>query len=351
MRYKYVAHFVVQIFPVRDDFAHLIRLCIDNIPTTEKERLMMKRVLALLMTLILTVTGFAALADTPTPIETIPYDQIPENRDGIHHYLLLCMDQWNGGLRDNNDGIVLLTFDTRAGRIMLTSLLRDSLVERPDGKIGRINYIVKNYGPEALCKVISTHLNIRVEKYVIFNFQQIANIIDYLGGVEIDVEANEAAYLKRYPLSPTQTTPAMNRAGTYLFTGRAAVIYMRMRKGNTGGDFMRTQRVRNVLKILSDKCRVMTYDQAKALLDSVVENSTTTNMSGEDLINALDQAFSLRSCVIEELRLPQDDARKPIEYAGMSVQDINWAMCREDMEEFLDCGWLVIEDEDEDHYD
>ena len=313
---------------------------------------MMKRFLTLLMALLLLCTSLPAGANTtPTPIEKIPYDQIPENRDGIHHYLLLCMDQWSGGLRDNSDGIVLLTFDTRAGRIMLTSLLRDSLVERPDGVIGRINYIVKNYGPDALCQILSTHLNIRVEKYVIFNFQQIANIIDYLGGVQIDVEANEAAYLKRYPLSAEQTDPPMNRAGSYLFTGRAAVIYMRMRKGNTGDDFMRTARVRKVLSILADKCRVMTYEQAKALLDSVVENSTKTNMSGEDLLIALDQAFSLRSCIIEELRLPQDDARKPIEYAGMSVQDINWAMCREDMAEYLDCGWLVIENEDEDHYD
>ncbi len=313
----------------------------------------MKRLFALLMILVLVVSGIPALAETkPTPIEKIPYEQIPENRDGIHHYLLLCMDQWDGNLKDNNDGIVLLTFDTRAGRIMLTSLLRDSLVERPDGVIGRVNYIVKNYGPDALCNIISTHLNIRVEKYVIFNFQQIANIIDYLGGVEIEVDANEAAYLRRYPLSSTQTTPSMNRAGTYLFTGRAAVIYMRMRKGNTGGDFMRTARVRNVLSILADKCRVMTYEQARALLDSVVENSTTTNMSGEDLLKALDQAYSLRSAVIEELRLPQDDARKPITYAGMSVQDIDWAKCREDMAEFLECGWLVIdEDEDDDFYE
>lgn len=311
----------------------------------------MKRILAFLLTLMLTLTSLPVLADTPTPIEKIPYDQLPENRDGIYHYLLLCMDEWNGGLNGNSDGIVLLTFDTRATRIMLTSLLRDSLVERPDGKIGRINYIVKNYGPEALCNILSTHLGIKVDKYVIFNFQQIANIIDYLGGVQIEVEANEAAYLKRYPLSPTQTTPSMNRAGSYLFTGRAAVIYMRMRKGNTGGDFMRTARVRNVLSILADKCRVMTYDQAKALLDSVVQNSTTTNMSGEDLLKALDQAFALRSCVIEELRLPQDDARKPITYAGMSVQEVNWAMCREDMAEYLECGWLVIEDEDEDYYD
>ena len=313
---------------------------------------MMKRILAFLLTLMLTLTSLPVLADTqPTPIEKIPYEQLPENRDGIYHYLLLCMDEWNGGLNGNSDGIVLLTFDTRATRIMLTSLLRDSLVERPDGKIGRINYIVKNYGPEALCNILSTHLGIKVDKYVIFNFQQIDNIIEYMGGAEIDVEPSEAAYLRRYPLSPTQTTPRMNRAGTYLFTGRAAVIYMRMRKGNTGGDFMRTARVRKVLSILADKCRVMTYDQAKALLDSVVENSTKTNMSGEEMVKALDQAFSIRSAVIEELRIPQEDARKPITYAGMSVQDIDWVQCREDMAEFLRVSYLVIENEDEDFYE
>jgi LCP family protein required for cell wall assembly len=313
---------------------------------------MMKRILALLLTLMLTLTSLPALADTqPTPIEKIPYDQLPENRDGIYHYLLLCMDEWNGGLNGNSDGIVLLTFDTLAGRIMLTSFTRDSLAVRPDGKIGRINYIVKDWGPEALCKVISTHLNIKVDKYVVFNFQQVANIVDYMGGVEIEIDSNEANYLRKYPLSPSQTTPSMGRAGTYLFTGRAAVIYMRIRKADNGGDFMRTQRVRNVLSILADKCRVMTYDQAKALLDSVVENATTTNMSAEDLVKALDQAFSLRSCVIEELRLPVNGGYKQIRYAGMSVQDIDWNMSRAAMEEYLECGWLVIEDEDEDFYE
>ena len=312
----------------------------------------MKRIVAFFLILMMTLTSLTVLADTqPTPIETIPYDQIPANRDGIHHYLMLCMDHWNGGTNGNSDGIVLLTFDTRANRIMLTSFTRDSLVVRPDGKIGRINYIVKDWGPEALCKIISTHLNIKVEKYVIFNFQQVANIVDYMGGVEIEIDSNEANYLRKYPLSPSQTTPSMGRAGTYLFTGRAAVIYMRIRKADNGGDFMRTQRVRNVLSILADKCRTMTYDQAKALLDSVVENSTTTNMSAEDLVKALDQAFSLRSCVIEELRLPVEGGYKQIRYAGMSVQDIDWNKSRAAMEEYLECSWLVIEDEDEDFYE
>ncbi len=316
---------------------------------------MMKRIFALMLTLMLTLTCLPALAaqeTQPTPIETIPYDQIPQNREGIHHYLLLCMDHWNGGTNGNSDGIVLLTLDTKVNRIMLTSFTRDSLVVRPDGKIGRINYIVKDWGPEALCKVISTHLGIRVEKYVVFNFQQVANIVDYMGGVEIEVSPAEARYLRDYPLSPSQTTPSMNRAGTYLFTGRAAVIYMRIRKADNGGDFMRTQRVRTVLSILADKCRVMTKDQAKALLDSVIENSTTTNMSTSDLVAALEQAFSLRTCTIEELRLPVDGAYKQIRYAGMSVQDIDWDVSRAAMKKYLTKfdDTIVIE-EDPEHYD
>lgn len=307
----------------------------------------MKRILAFLLTLMLILTCLPALADSqPTPIDKIPYDQLPENRDGIYHYLLLCMDQWDGGLNDNNDGIVLLTFDTRAGRIMLTTIMRDSLVERPDGVIGRINNIVTRFSPEDLCNIVSTHLGIKVEKYVVFNFQQIANIIDYLGGVDIEVNSSEAYYLRMYPLNKGQTEPKMNRAGTYWFTGRAAVIYMRIRKNN-GGDFARNERVRTVLSTLADKCRVMTYDQARALLDSVVENSTTTNMSGDDLIKALDHAYSLRSCVIEELALPLAEARTPITYAGMSVQDVDWAKCREAMAEYLESGWLVIESDEE----
>ena len=137
----------------------------------------------------------------------------------------------------------------------------------------------------------------------------------------------------------------MNNAGTYLFTGRAAVIYMRIRKAGGGGDFMRTQRVRTVLSTLADQCREITYDKARDLLDSVIENTTLTNMNTEEMITALDQAYSLRDCTIEELRIPQDDAVHPISYAGMSVQEIDWAMSREDLADFLQTSWLVLDEE------
>ena len=308
---------------------------------------MMKRLVSLMLACVLLLMAAPALADQPQPIETIPYEELPEPFDGQHHYLLLCVDQWYGkpGNLGNTDGIVLVTVDTRAHRVMLTSFIRDALVERPDGKIGRINYIAKNYGPEALCKVISQHIGVKVEKYILFDFNQIQTIIDYLGGVTLTVTDAEADYLNRYRISRTATTPAMNKAGTYLFGGHAAVIYMRIRKAGGGGDFMRTQRVRTVLSTLADQCREITYDQARDLLDSVIENTTLTNMNTEEMITALDQAYGLRDCTIEELRIPQDDAVHPISYAGMSVQEIDWVMSREDLADFLQTSWLVLDEE------
>lgn len=311
---------------------------------------MMKKLVSLLLTLILLVGTVGALADQPKPIDKLDPAEVPEPYDGQHHYLLLCTDVWHGNPKNlgNTDGIVLVTLDTRAHRVMLTSFIRDALIERPDGVIGRINYIAKNYGPEALCDIIGTHLGVKVEKYIIFDFSQIQNIIDFLGGVDITINDAEANYLTRYAISKTSTNPPVTHAGTYHFGGHAAVIYMRIRKAGGGGDFMRTQRARTVLSTLADGCRNITYEDARLLVDSVLENTTLTNMNMDDMLTALDIAFSLRDCTIEELRIPGDGQYHAINYASMSVQEIDWASCRETMNDYLQNSFLVMDDEDDD---
>ena len=309
---------------------------------------MIKRIVCLVLTLILSLSCCAALADDPQPIETIPYEELPPAIDGQHHYLLLCVDHWTGKPHNlgNTDGIVIVTLDTRAHRVMLTSIIRDALVERPDGVIGRINYIAKNYGPEALCKVISQHVGVKIEKYLLFDFSQIASIVDFLGGVDIEITSTESNYLQRYAIPKDSTTPRLRGAGTYHFNGHSAVIYMRIRKVGGGGDFMRTQRVRTVLSTLADQCREITLEEARALVDSVLENTTLTNMSTDEMVEAMNYAMELRGCTVEELRLPPDGAATPITYAGMSVQEIDWVACRQAMDEYLQNSFLVLDDEE-----
>ena len=335
---------------------------------------------------------------TPAHIEIVPYDELPPVVEGQHHYLLLCIDQWTrdprpegakpptgyGGRRrdmyGNTDGIVLVTLDTRAHRIMLTSFIRDAIIKKINSteneeKYGRINYVYNDYGPEALCEIISTHIGVRVEKYILFTFKQIANIIDYLGGVDIELSDAEIDALSYTVLEGTVTDPNGNDltsagyhpAGLYQFRttpeaerknavskadvikrtgGCSAVLYMRIRKFGGGGDFMRTQRARNVLSLLADKCRTMTWDDAKALANNILENNNMTNMNLDDMLQAAEQAFSLKECTIEELRIPVDNASRAIDHANMAAQEINWPVCREAMADFLQNSWLVMDDDD-----
>ncbi len=288
----------------------------------------------------------AASADTmPQPVSTIPYDSLPPVIEGQHHYLLLCVDQWTAKPTNlgNTDGIMLVTLDTRAHRVMLTTLSRDALVERPDGKIGRVTYIAANYSPEDLCKVLSVHFGVRIEKYILFNFGQIRDIVDYFGGVDVTLTANEASYMYRNEVRPSPGEAIISRAGTYHLCGRTAVVYMRIRKGDNGGELMRSQRMRTVLSTLADMCREITYDQAKNLVDVIVAKSTLTNMSLTDMLEAMDQAFGLRGCTIEELRLPVEGAYHGITYAGMSVKEIDWAMCRASLYNYLQNSFLVMD--------
>lgn len=302
--------------------------------------------IALALALILIVAmAPSATAATPKPITPIPWEELPDVIEGQHHYLLLCVDQWKGkpGNLGNTDGIVLVTFDTRTKRVMLTSFIREMLVQRPDGVTGRVTYIAKNFGPEALCKTLSTHFGIKIEKYMLFDFQQIQNIIDELGGVDITVTNEEANYLKRYAIPDNSTSPKMYRAGTYHFNGHAAVIYMRIRKVGGGGDFMRTQRVRTVLSTLAGQCREITYDKAMDLLDSVLENTCLTNMSLNDMTEAVGYAMDLRGCTVEELRIPPDGAATPILYVGMTTQEVDFEACREALADYLENSFLVVD--------
>ena len=410
----------------------------------------------------------------PEHIEVVPWEEIEPPPMGQHHYLLLCIDEWKTLPRPadatpppldegrgpdrygNTDGMVILTLDTAAHRIMLASIVRDATILKPgstDDKqyYGRINYIYNDFGPEALCRLISEHLGIRIEKYILFNFSQIQDIIDLpsLDGVDIELNKNEIAYLARFavpkqsvikadgyfsaesdplrlhfvsnsqlPLDfsipasvfsdqktgyvsetvsfdgssgssisfdkrggcsvtlPDGSTEKGNYSfehgrlavmtgadlhlnetapeGLYHMKGHSALLYMRIRKSSRGDtDFMRTQRVRNVLSALADKCRVFTLDQANDLANSIMQHNDTTNMSLKEMTDAAAIAYSLRDCTIEEFRVPPQEDVRSITFGNMSALEINWTSVRNRYLDFLDHTTLVrdvdfvVDDEDD----
>lgn len=316
----------------------------------------MKRLLSLLITLALIMGCLPALAEDPAPIPVIPEEDLTPTPKGIHHYMLICIDSWKTDLKktgNHTDGMVLVTVDEYAQRVMLTSFIRDMLIQRPDGDFGRLNNVMDYFGREkggieALVKTINTHFDLRIEDFIVVDFQQVQNIVDAIGGVDITITSREAQYLKNYPISASATTPALSGAGTYHFSGYAAVIYMRMRKvANIEGetqDVGRTRRARIVLTSIADSLKDISYDQALALLDTVIANTIYTSMTTDDLFEALDLAMELKGTEIEQIRMPVDGTFKPMPVAGMATQQIDYIANREALHEFILDSFVVVED-------
>ena len=306
----------------------------------------MKRFVSLLCAVcLLLACAPVALAETPRPITPLDYDTLPAALEGQHHYLLACVDTWETKPTNlgNTDGVMMVTFDTRTKRLLFTTFMREMLVQRPDGQIGRITYIAKNYGPEELCKIISTHFGVKVDQYILFSMDNVQTIIDALGGVNITVTDAEADYLNRYRIARDATTPSMDKAGTYLFSGHAAVIYMRIRKVGSDGDAGRTRRMRTVLSTLASQYKNVTLDQAIQVLNSVSTNLCRTNMTMSDMLEAVGYAMQLVGVTPEGLQMPANEAMEPITYAGMSTRQVDFEKCREILKEFLDNSYVVVD--------
>ena len=307
---------------------------------------MLKRLLAVLLLFCLVITGVVpAYAATPRPITPLDYDTLPEPPAGQHHFLLTCVDSWSGTADQmgNTDGNILVTMDTAARRLIFTTFTREMLIQRPDGDIGRFTYIAKNYGVEAMCRILSTHFGVKVEKYIVFNMDNVQDIIDAMGGVYITVTDAEADYLNRYRISRDSTTPSMDKGGTYLFGGHAAVIYMRIRKVGSEGDNGRMRRMRTVLSTLAQKYADVDLGTAMDLLTAVRGSIVQTNMSLQDMMQALNYAFDLRGVTPEGLQMPPAEAMEDITYAGMMTRQVDFEYARQVLADFLDQGFVVAD--------
>jgi len=306
---------------------------------------LLKKIISMLLALCLMLPLFALADEEKEPNTIVPLtkDQIEETPVGMHHYLLLCSDSWSGASENaprNTDGIMLVTVDTVARRIMLTSFIRDMLVLRPDGVYGRLNGISKRFSLEDMMATLNSHFGLEIQKYVLVDWTKVAAIIDALGGVDITITYGEAIRLRdKKAYKSDWAVPEIRGAGTYHFRGYPAVIYMRIRSDiSVDGeryDYRRTTRARNVVSSLADSLREIDYAQALNVANTVFSNITATNMTLADFVEAAGYAFELRDAEIEQMRIPIDGTGEEFYHAGMATQQIDVVANREALQEFL----------------
>lgn len=180
--------------------------------------------------------------------------------EGIVNIALFGIDSRNStGFKGNSDSIMILSLNTEKKTVKLTSIMRDSVVKIEGYRTSKINAAYARGGAPLAIKTINQNFGMNITEYATVNFSGMAEIIDAIGGVKVNLSKNEVKDANKHIkhlCSVQGTKPSLIEGpGEQVLNGMQAVSFSRIRYvkfGETGNtdDFGRTDRQRYVMEQL-----------------------------------------------------------------------------------------------------
>ena len=237
---------------------------------------------------------------------------------GVVNIMLYGVDSRDMKEEARSDAIMLLTIDRDRCKIKMTSIARDTYVNIPGYGYDKLNHaFVYGWhktgnivdGAVLSMNTINSSFNLNASDFVTANFWALAKIIDYVGGVDIDVDAAERNDLNRNYTSHIRAMgidcPDIPTTGMQHLNGGQAVAYCRVR--HVGGDVMRGARQREVLTAMFDKAKAMNATRYPGLISLVLSECSTTLTNSELIDLGMWAVANMGSIQFENLGLPTPD--------------------------------------------
>ncbi len=223
----------------------------------------------------------------------------------------------------NSDSIMVLSINTELKTVKIVSIMRDSLVkiEKKSGTTyNKINSAYASGGPELAIKTINKNFGLDISEYATVNFFGMAEIIDAVGGIEIELTEQEVntnhsdglnGLIKRHcdKLKIDPKPYYIKTAGKHQANGIQAVAYSRIRKfvniWGTNNDFGRTDRQRYVMEQLFNKALTLPKSKYVKLVKALIPYAETSLSYKEIMGLAFD--VLLDSPTFKQTRMPLNE--------------------------------------------
>ncbi len=249
--------------------------------------------------------------------------------DGVVNVLLIGNDSRENGEDGRSDAMILLSISDKTKKIYMTSLLRDMYVEIPGYKGNRLNAAYSYGGAELLMETVEKNLDIEINRYMLVNFEAFANLVDAVGGVDLELTAQEIEYVNGYLVeynmltNRPQGTDNMDAStgGMVHLNGPQALAYSRNRF--IGTDFGRTERQRKVLAEVIGKAPKALLTNPKGLINGLLPNLTTNLSKGETFRLSL-MAPKLLTYEIVQGSLPIEGSYRNATIRDMAVLEVDF---------------------------
>lgn len=265
------------------------------------------------------------IAEYVDPTDTVPIQQQADSiiaGKEVINILLVGQDRREGEPRMHSDAMILCTVNIKTKTLTMTSFMRDMWVYIPDHYNERMNVPYMVGGFDLLNDTLDYNFGVRADYNVEIDFAGFMQVVDMMGGLDIELTAAEARYLNRrgnWDIEDNQGWKLVE--GVNHMTGSQALAYSRIRE--IGDDFQRTQRQRIVLNLMIEKAKTLS---ATELID-VVKAATpmlTTDMSNSEILNlAVSMLPMLSDLKVVSQRIPMDGEYYFANKNGASVIALN----------------------------
>lgn len=236
-------------------------------------------------------------------------DEILPTSENVINILLIGADYQSGDVA-RSDSMILCTFNKTRNTITMTSFMRDMYVQIPGYYKNRINASYSIGGMKLLKDTLEHNFGLEVNGIVEIDFSHFEELIDLLGGVEIELSYMEAEFINlKNDDNLTQ--------GVRVLNGKQALWYSRFR--TEGGDFKRTDRQRIVLGKLIENYRNSSLTDLLAMMDDILP-MVTTDMEKNEILSYVTGLFPMlvRAEVITQ-RIPAEGGYYMTKIDGKSV--------------------------------
>ncbi len=228
-------------------------------------------------------------------------------------------EKYYSNKRGLTDVIIIATMDRKHGTLKLSSVMRDLRVYVPaSGSYEKINAATNHEGEvKSLYKTIAHNFNIKLDGYVQVDFEAFKEVVNAVGGVEVELTDTEARYLSITNYIQKKKNRRGLKAGKQVLNGDQALGYCRIRKGidmigepvvTASGlidDYGRTWRQRAVLSSAFGKLKTMPLAKWYDIADKVL-GYVATDLDNDQILKYMKDVATMGTTDICQLQIPQN---------------------------------------------
>lgn len=220
----------------------------------------------------------------------------------------------------NSDVIMLISMNGKTREIKLVSVYRDTCLKTGEGKYRKANSAYASGGPKRAVAMLNENLDLKIDDYIAVNWKAVADGINLLGGVDLEITEKEYKYINSFITETVNSTgiPSVHlkRAGENHLDGVQAVAYCRLRLMDD--DFMRTKRQQKVISLVMEKAAHADYATLNQLIE-VILPQTASSIDAEDLYTVAGNILKLQKP--EVLGFPSINYCKTVDGASFVFAD------------------------------